>query len=108
MYVQGNPPPKTMEHHHRKAWATAREELGISERTLARWRASGYLKTGKHWRRKIRSPNSPLLYHLPSCEEAMGEATARSADLLQRAVVPARTHRLGSPCLISLKVEQAG
>ena len=39
-----------MEHHHRKAWATARdarEELGISERTLARWRASGLLKPTK-------------------------------------------------------------
>jgi hypothetical protein len=82
-----------MEHHHRKAWAKAREELGISERTLARWRASGLLKPGKHWRRNFPTPNSPVLYHLPSCEETMGEATARSADLLERAVVPSRPHR---------------
>jgi hypothetical protein len=100
-----------MEHHHRKAWATARdarEELGISERTLARWRASGLLKPGKHWRRKFPTPNSPVLYPLPSCEETMGEATARSADLLERAVGPTRPQRHGSPCLRSMKVKQAG
>jgi|694.fasta_scaffold69922_2 hypothetical protein len=48
-----------MEHQQRKAWATARdarEELGISERTLARWRGSGLLKPGKHWRRKFPTP----------------------------------------------------
>ena len=38
----------------------------------------------------------------------MGEATARSADLLERAVVPTRPHRHGSPCLRSLKMKQAG
>jgi hypothetical protein len=100
-----------MEHQHRKAWATARdarEELGFSERTLARWRASGLLKPGKHWRRKFPTPNSPVLYHLPSCEEAMGEATARSADLLEKAVVPTRIHRPGLACLRSLKAKQAG
>ena len=87
-----------MEHQHLKAWATARdarEELGISERTLARWRASGLLKPAKHWRRKFTTPNSPVLFHLSSCEEAMGEATARSADLLEKAVIPSRSHRPG-------------
>ena len=89
-----------MDSQQRQPWATARdarEHLGISERTLARWRGSGLLKPGKHWRRKFPTPNSPVLYHLASCEEAMGEATARSVDSLERAIVPSRFHPPGKP-----------
>jgi hypothetical protein len=64
----------------------ARDHLGVSERTLARWRGCGLLKAGKHWRRKFPTGNSPVLYHLTLCEEAMGEATARSACELERPV----------------------
>ena len=71
-------------------WATAREareSLGVSERTLARWRHAGLLKPGQHWRRKFPSPNSPVLYRFDQCEAAMNEATARSAHLLEPSVV---------------------
>ncbi|MEA5424689.1 helix-turn-helix domain-containing protein [Synechococcus sp. CCY9202] len=67
-------------------WATAREareHLGVSERTLARWRNSGLFRAGQHWRRKFPSPNSPVLYHLEHCQVAMSKATARQADLLE-------------------------
>jgi len=50
-----------MESTRHCAWATAREardQLGVSERTLARWHASGLFQPGQHWRRKFPSPNS--------------------------------------------------
>ncbi|MEB3302594.1 MAG: hypothetical protein VKN56_11560 [Cyanobacteriota bacterium] len=100
-----------MEDHHQRAWVTARdagEELGISESTQARWRSSGLLKPGTRWRWKFPCPNSPVRYHLPSDEEAIGEGAARSADRLVRAVGPTRPYRYGSPCLRCLKVKQAG
>jgi hypothetical protein len=70
-------------------WAcarVARDHLGVSEKTLARWRGCGLLKAGKHWRRKFPTGNSPVLYHLGLCEEAMGEATARAASFLEQPV----------------------
>ena len=57
--------------------------LNVSERTLCRWRKAGLFKPGLHWRRKFPSANSPVLYHLERCNEAMSEATARSAHLLE-------------------------
>jgi hypothetical protein len=42
---------------------------------------------------QVSNPNFPVLYHLPSCEEAMGEAIARSADLLERVIVWTKPHR---------------
>ncbi len=77
-------------------WATAREardQLGVSERTLARWRASGLFQAGQHWRRKFPSPNSPVQYHLDHCQNAMSEATARSAHLLEPSVTSGRTQQ---------------
>ena len=59
--------------------------LGVSERTLHRWRSAGLLKPGEHFRRKFPSPNSPLLYHLERCEEAMNHACARPWQQLERA-----------------------
>jgi hypothetical protein len=73
------------------AWATAREardQLGVSERTLARWRSSGLFHPGEHWRRKFPSANSPVLYNLEHCQSAMNEATARCAAGLEAAVTP--------------------
>jgi hypothetical protein len=57
--------------------------LKVSERTLCRWRKAGLFKPGIHWRRKFPSGNSPVLYHLERCNEAMNEATARSPHLLE-------------------------
>ena len=76
-------------------WAcarVARDHLGVSERTLARWRGSGLLKAGKHWRRKFPTTNSPVLYQLQLCEEAMGEATARTASHLEQPVRRTQSH----------------
>ena len=67
-------------------WAVQRDaaaRLGISERTLHRWRTAGLLQPGEHFRRKFPNPNSPLLYHLERSNNAMNEATARSAALLE-------------------------
>ena len=65
-------------------WLDARAHgtaLNVSERTLCRWRKAGLFKPGLHWRRKFPSANSPVLYHLERCNEAMSEATARSPHL---------------------------
>lgn len=67
-------------------WAPQRDaaaRLGISERTLHRWRSAGLLKPGEHWRRKFPNPNSPLLYHLERCEQTMSDATARHPGRLE-------------------------
>jgi hypothetical protein len=82
------------------AWATARDarlHLGVSEKTLSRWRAAGLLKPGEHWRRKFPSPNSPVLYRLDQCEAAMNEATARSAHLLEPSVAMSAGRKRGAP-----------
>jgi hypothetical protein len=68
------------------SWAMQREaaaRLGVSERTLHRWRAAGLLRAGEHWRRKFPNPNSPLLYHLERCERTMCEASARHPGRLE-------------------------
>lgn len=68
-------------------WADARSAgplLGVSEKTLGRWRKAGLFRAGVHWRRKFPSINSPVLYHLERCNEAMNEATARTPHLLER------------------------
>jgi len=69
-------------------WTVQREaatRLGISERTLHRWRAAGLLKAGEHFRRKFPNPNSPLLYHLERCEQRMNEACGRDPERLELA-----------------------
>ena len=65
----------------------AADELGVSERTLLRWRSAGLLKVGVHYRRKFPSANSPLLYHLERCEQAMTDAFARDHRTLELAGV---------------------
>jgi hypothetical protein len=57
--------------------------LGISERTLARWRSSGLLKPGTHWRRKFPNQNSPVLYDIPAVDTLMRELAARDFSLLE-------------------------
>jgi hypothetical protein len=85
--------------HPSAAWAVQRQtadHLGISERTLHRWRQAGLLKAGEHFRRKFPSPNSPLLYHLQRCEEAMSAACARPWQQLEQAPQRSR-QRLCAP-----------
>jgi predicted site-specific integrase-resolvase len=69
-------------------WAKQRlaaDHLGVSESTLHRWRSAGLLKPGVHFRRKFPNPNSPLLYHLERCDEAMSQACARPPHRMERA-----------------------
>ena len=80
---------------HIPHWSVQRQAadcLGVSERTLHRWRSAGLLKPGEHFRRKFPSPNSPLLYHLERCEEAMNHACARPWQQLERAPQCSREH----------------
>jgi len=67
------------------AHETARA-LGISYSTLYRWRTFGLFKAGSHWRRKFPNPNSPILYHLDRCSQAMSEATASSINSIEPAL----------------------
>ena len=67
-------------------WASSRaaaDQLGVSERTLHRWRKAGLLKPGAHYRRKFPAPNSPLLYDLEAVEAVMREAAARDPRFLE-------------------------
>ena len=67
-------------------WKTSREAadfFGISERTLCRWRQAGLIQLGRDYRRKFPNPNSPLLYKLELCEEAMNAACARDTRSLE-------------------------
>lgn len=81
------------------AWSAQRhaaERLGVSERTLHRWRSAGLLKPGEHYRRKFPNPNSPLLYHLERCEDAMSRACAtpwQSLELAPERKRPQQRHR---------------
>lgn len=55
-----------------KNWVPQRaaaDYLGVSERTLLRWRKAGYLSLGDHYVRKFPTPNSPVVYCLSRCEE---------------------------------------
>lgn len=67
-------------------WAAARDaadHLGVSTRTLYRWRDIGLLRPGVHWRRKFPATNSPVLYDLPATEQVMRELARRCADKLE-------------------------
>jgi len=77
-------------------WAMQREAaacLGVSERTLHRWRSADLLQAGVHYRRKFPNPHSPLLYHLERCEQAMNEAAARHPGRLEVAPVSSSQSR---------------
>ncbi len=81
------PPAKPIALAQTQEWADARSAgplLGVSEKTLGRWRKAGLFRAGVHWRRKFPSINSPVLYHLERCNEAMNEATARTPHLLEK------------------------
>tara|TARA_B100000965_G_C19284596_1_gene623102 strand:+ start:424 stop:660 length:237 start_codon:yes stop_codon:yes gene_type:complete len=69
-------------------WLTARETaayLRVSERQLLRWRKTGILETGVHYRRKFPSPKSALLYQIKLCEKAMCDASSRDYRTLEMA-----------------------
>ncbi len=72
-----------------KKWLTAAEtseQLAFSEATLRRLRQKGVFKAGVHYRRKFAgNHNSPILYNLEICEEALLERDARDARSLELA-----------------------
>ena len=67
-------------------WAPALDAgqaLGVSGRTLSRWRSTGLLKPGRHWRRKFPHPNSPVLYDLQAVDQLMREMAGRNPDSIE-------------------------
>ena len=72
-----------------KKWLTAAEtskQLNFSEATLRRHRQRGILRFGTHCRRKFAgNNNSPILYDIEACEEALLERDARDARTLELA-----------------------
>ena len=72
-----------------KKWLTAAETaniLAFSEATLRRLRQGKVFKAGVHYRRKFAgNHNSPILYNLEICEEALLERDARDARTLELA-----------------------
>tara|TARA_B100000212_G_scaffold144025_1_gene108339 strand:- start:133 stop:363 length:231 start_codon:yes stop_codon:yes gene_type:complete len=72
-----------------KKWFSARETsdlLAFSEATLRRLRQKGILKPGRHYRRKFAGNiNSPIIYDLELCEQALRERDERDARTLELA-----------------------
>ena len=72
-----------------RKWLTAAEtseQLRFSEATLRRLRQRGIFKFGVHCRRKFAgNNNSPILYDIELCEEALLERDARDARTLELA-----------------------
>ena len=72
-----------------KKWLTAAETaniLAFSEATLRRLGQGNIFKAGVHYRRKFAgNHNSPILYNLEICEEALLERDARDARTLELA-----------------------
>jgi len=64
----------------------AAQTLAFSEATLRRLRQKGILKAGIHYRRKFAgNPNSPILYKIEECQQALDEVDARDARTLELA-----------------------
>jgi hypothetical protein len=68
----------------------AASRLHVSERTLIRWRASQFLKQGKHWRRALPSPRARVLYNIEQCEKDVAKACARDGAMLEQDIKLAR------------------
>tara|TARA_S200000501_G_C20142998_1_gene448039 strand:- start:86 stop:310 length:225 start_codon:yes stop_codon:yes gene_type:complete len=69
-----------------KKWISTKETaiyLGISEKTLQRWRKIGFLKYGIHYRRKFPTSNSHLLYQIELTEQTMIDACAKDPRTLE-------------------------
>ena len=57
-------------------WVSTREiadYLEVSEKTLQRWRNTGLLKLGIHWRRKFPTTNRYIVYNLELTEQAVSK-----------------------------------
>jgi hypothetical protein len=79
--------------NHSTSWAPQPEaaaKLHVSERTLVRWRASNFLKQGKHWRRALPTARSRVLYNIDQCEKDVAKACVRSGAMLEQDIKSAR------------------
>ena len=65
---------KPVQEKIKKNWVSTREiadYLDVSEKTLQRWRNTGLLKLGIHWRRKFPTTDRYIVYHLDLTEQAI-------------------------------------
>ena len=71
-----------------RTWTRAKtcaESLQISECTLQRWRYSGLLQPGTHYKRKFAgNQNSPILYDLDRIELKLAKLDAADAKAIER------------------------
>ena len=68
-------------------WVSQRKAadfLGMSERTLQRYRQAGVLQSGEHYRRKFMTMRSALLYNLPATDAAITAQFARDHRTLEQ------------------------
>lgn len=68
-------------------WVSQRKAadfLGMSERTLQRYRQAGVLQPGEHYRRKFMNSRSALLYNLPATDAAITAQFARDHRTLEQ------------------------
>ena len=68
-------------------WVSQRKAadfLGMSERTLLRYRQTGVLQSGEHYRRKFMNSRSALLYNLPATDSAITAQFARDPCTLEQ------------------------
>jgi len=71
---------------HWVAQPEAAAYLHVSERTLIRWRATKFLKHGKHWRRALPSCRARVLYNVEQCEKEIIKACSREGALLEQCI----------------------
>lgn len=65
---------KPAKEKYKNKWVSTKEianYLEVSEKTLQRWRKTGLLKLGIHWRRKFPTTNRYIVYHLDLTEQAI-------------------------------------
>ena len=69
-------------------WSTETEAsafLGVTEKTLKRWREVGYLKPGTHWRSAPKRQSTPwkpeVIYHVQWCKEEIDYWLSQDAPI---------------------------
>ncbi len=63
----------------------ASKQLCVSETTIRKWCAFGYLKKGTHWRKEVLGGQETILYRVDWCEEEMNYWCAQDARIMDMA-----------------------